>query len=284
MKIALSAESTLDLSKELLQKYDINVLPFTVLLGENEYKDGEITGPDIFDYVDKNKILPRTCAINEYQYRDYFRSFLENGYDAVIHISLSSGISSSYDNAEKASHKFDNVYVIDSASLSTGIALEVIYARKLIDKGLDAKEVVEKVKARIPYVQASFVIQTLDYLYKGGRCSGLARLGAALLRIKPQIIVSEGKMAPAKKYFGRKSQVIESYCKDTLEQFANPDLSIAFVTHTYATPEMVAVAIEALKNSGFKTIYETHAGATITSHCGPQTLGILFINDGLNEE
>ena len=284
MKIALSAESTLDLSKELLQKYDINVLPFTVLLGENEYKDGEITGPDIFDYVDKNKVLPRTCAVNEYQYRDYFRSFLENGYDAVIHISLSSGISSSYDNAEKASHKFDNVYVIDSASLSTGIALEVIYARKLIDKGLDAKEVVEKVKARIPYVQASFVIQTLDYLYKGGRCSGLARLGAALLRIKPQIIVSEGKMAPAKKYFGRKSQVIESYCKDTLEQFANPDLSIAFVTHTYATPEMVAVAIEALKNRGFKTIYETHAGATITSHCGPQTLGILFINDGLNED
>ena len=284
MKIALSAESTLDLSKELLQKYDINVFPFTVLLGENEYKDGEITGPDIFDYVDKNKVLPRTCAINEYQYRDYFRSFLENGYDAVIHISLSSGISSSYDNAEKASHKFDNVYVIDSASLSTGIALEAIYARKLIDKGLDAKEIVEKVKARIPYVQASFVIQTLDYLYKGGRCSGLARLGAALLRIKPQIIVSEGKMAPAKKYFGRKSQVIESYCKDTLEQFANPDLSIAFVTHTYATPEMVAVAIEALKNRGFKTIYETHAGATITSHCGPQTLGILFINDGLNEE
>ena len=284
MKIALSAESTLDLSKELLQKYDINVFPFTVLLGENEYKDGEITGPDIFDYVDKNKVLPRTCAINEYQYRDYFRSFLEYGYDAVIHISLSSGISSSYDNAEKASHKFDNVYVIDSASLSTGIALEVIYARKLIDKGLDAKEVVEKVKARIPYVQASFVIQTLDYLYKGGRCSGLARLGAAILRIKPQIIVSEGKMAPAKKYFGRKSQVIESYCKDTLEQFANPDLSIAFVTHTYATPEMVAVAIEALKNRGFKTIYETHAGATITSHCGPQTLGILFIHDGLNEE
>ena len=284
MKIALSAESTLDLSKELLQKYDINVLPFTVLLGENEYMDGEITGPDIFEYVDKNKILPRTCAINEYQYRDYFRSFLENGYDAVIHISLSSGISSSYDNAEKASHKFDNVYVIDSASLSTGIALEVIYARKLIDKGLDAKEVVEKVRARVPYVQASFVIQTLDYLYKGGRCSGLARLGAAILRIKPQIIVSEGKMAPAKKYFGRKSQVIESYCKDTLEQFANPDLSIAFVTHTYATPEMVAVAIEALKNRGFKTIYETHAGATITSHCGPQTLGILFINDGLNEE
>ena len=284
MKIALSTESTLDLSKELIKKYDINVIPFSVLLGEDEYKDGEITGPDIFDYVEKNKILPRTCAINEYQYRDWFRSFLDNGYDAVIHICLSAGISSACDNAIKASHKFDNVYVIDSASLSTGIALEVIYARKLIDKGLTPQEIVDKVQARVPYVQASFVIQTLDYLYKGGRCSGLARLGAAILRIKPQIIVSEGKMAPAKKYFGRKSQVVEAYCKDTLEQFANPDLSIAFVTHTHATPEMVAVAIEALKNRGFKTNYETKAGATITSHCGPQTLGILFINDGLNEE
>ena len=135
----------------------------------------------------------------------------------------------------------------------------------------------------IPYVQASFVIQTLEYLHKGGRCSGLLRFGAAILRIKPQIIVSEGKMAPAKKYIGRKSQVVEAYCKDTLEQFANPDLSVAFVTHTHATPEMVAVAIEALKNRGFKTIYETTAGATITSHCGPQTLGILFINDGMQE-
>ena len=284
MKIALSSESTLDLSKELIQKYDINVIPFAVLLGENEYQDGEITGPDIFEYVEKNKILPRTCAINEYQYRDWFRSLLDKGYDAVIHISLSSGISSACENAIRATRKFDNVYVIDSASLSTGIALEVIYARKLIDKGLEPQEIVEKVKARVPYVQASFVIQTLDYLYKGGRCSGLAMLGAAILRIKPQIIVSEGKMAPAKKYFGRKSQVVEAYCKDTLEQFANPDLSVAFVTHTHATPEMVAVAIEALKNRGFKTIYETKAGATITSHCGPQTLGILFINDGLNEE
>ena len=284
MKIALCSESTLDLSKELIKKYDINVIPFTVLLGEDEHLDGEITGPDIFDFVEKNKVLPRTCAINEYQYRDWFRSFLDNGYDAVIHICLSSGISSACDNAIRASHKFDNVYVIDSASLSTGIALECIYARKLIDKGLEPQEIVEKVKARVPYVQASFVIQTLDYLYKGGRCSGLARLGAAILRIKPQIIVSEGKMAPAKKYIGRKSQVVEAYCKDTLEQFANPDLSVAFVTHTHATPEMVAVAIEALKSRGFKTIYETKAGATITSHCGPMTLGILFINDGLNEE
>ena len=284
MKICISAESTIDLSKELLEKYHIKTIPFEVLLGEDEYHDGDITSQDIFDYVAKTKVLPRTTAINEYQYRDYFEGILNEGYDAVIHFSLSSQISTSYSQAVRATRKVDHVFVVDSKSLSTGIALEAIYASKLADKGLSPEEIVEKVTARVPYVQASFVIQTLEYLHKGGRCSGLAMLGAALLRIKPQIIVSEGKMAPAKKYFGRKSQVVEAYCKDTLEQFANPDLSIAFVTHTQATPEMVAVAIEALKNRGFKTIYETTAGATITSHCGPMTLGILFINDGLNEE
>ena len=284
MKICISAESTIDLSKELLKQYDIKTKPFTVLLGEEAFADGDVTPQDIFDYVAKTKVLPRTCAINEYEYRDYFRECLEQGYDVVIHFSLSSQISTSCSLAQKAALKVDNVYVVDSASLSTGIALQAIYARKLADKGLSPQEIVEKCQARVPYVQASFVIQTLEYLYKGGRCSGLAMLGAAILRIKPQIIVSEGKMAPAKKYFGRKSQVVEAYCKDTLEQFDNPDLSIAFVTHTQATPEMVAVAIEALKNRGFKTIYETTAGATITSHCGPQTLGILFINDGLNDD
>ena len=284
MKIAISAESTLDLSKELIKQYDVHVIPFTVLLGETPYLDGDINSQDIFDYVDKTKILPRTCAINEFQYHEYFQGLLGQGYDAIIHFSLSSEISAACSQANNAAKKMDNVYIVDSRSLSTGIALEVIYASKLVKKGLKPQEIVEKVSARVPYVQASFVIQTLEYLHKGGRCSGLARFGAAILRIKPQIIVSDGKMAPAKKYFGRKSQVIAAYCRDTLEQFANPDLSVAFVTHTLATPEMVAIAIDALQKRGFKTIYETTAGATITSHCGPQTLGILFINDGLNEE
>lgn len=284
MKIAISAESTVDLSKELLSQYKIETIPFTVLLGENAYADGDITPQDIFDFVAKEKVLPRTSAINDFQYREYFEELFDEGYDAIIHICLSSEISSSWSHAEKAAKKLDNVYIIDSRSLSTGIALQAIYAANLRDQGLDPKAIVEKVKSRIPYVQASFVIQTLEYLHKGGRCSGLLRFGAAILRIKPQIIVSDGKMAPAKKYIGRKTQVVEQYCKDTLEQFANPDLSVAFVTHTQATPEMVAVAINALKERGFRTIYETTAGATITSHCGPMTLGILFINDGDNQE
>ena len=284
MKIAISAESTIDLSKELLKQYQIEVIPYTVLLGETPHLDGDIHPQDIFDYVAQEKVLPRTCAINDFQYREYFEGLLAKGYDAVIHFSLSSEISSSCSQAEKAASKVNNVYIIDSRSLSTGIALQAIYACKLRDQGVDPKTIVEKVKARTPYVQASFVIQTLEYLHKGGRCSGLLRFGAAILRIKPQIIVSDGKMAPAKKYIGRKSQVVAQYCKDTLEQFVNPDLSIAFVTHTLATPEMVAVAIDALKNRGFKTIYETTAGATITSHCGPMTIGILFINDGGSDE
>ena len=279
MKIALSAESTLDLSKELLQKYDINVLPFTVLLGENEYKDGEITGPDIFDYVDKNKILPRTCAINEYQYSEYFTKLREK-YDAVIHITLSGKITSSVEHAKNAASLLNNVYVVDSKSLSTGIALLAIYARTLIKKGLDAEEVVAKLKKRRENLQVSFVVNTLNYLHKGGRCSSLVHITAALLRIKPQILLKNGEMVTGKKYFGKNSHVVRSYCADVLDEFDNPDTSIAFVTHTSASPEMVEEAKAALAEKGFTNVIETLAGATITSHCGPKTLGILYFNDG----
>lgn len=283
MKIAISTETTLDIPKELQKKYDISVIPFTVILGDKTGLDGEITPQDIFDYVDETGVLPRTSAINEYQYDKYFTKLLRT-YDAVIHICLSSGISSSCNNAKHTASIMKNVYIIDSQSLSSGIALEAIYARKLADQGLEPEEIVKKVEARIPFVQASFVINSLNYLYKGGRCSGLARFSAMLFRIKPQIIVKDGKMQPQKKYHGRSEQCVQQYCKDTLEEFNNPDLSIAFVTHSHATPEMVKIAYDALKARGFKTIYETVAQATITSHCGPKTLGILFINDGLKEE
>lgn len=282
MKIAISTESTLDIPRELQKQYDISVIPFTVILGDKSGYDGDITPLEIFDYVDKTGILPKTSAVNEYQFDKYFTKLLKN-YDAVIHISLSSQISSACQNAIQTSSIMKNVYVIDSESLSTGIALLAIYARKLADQGLAPEEIVEKVKNRIPFVQASFVINSLNYLYKGGRCSGIARFSAALFRIKPQILVKEGKMIPGKKYHGRNEQTVEQYCKDTLEEFNNPDLSIAFVTHSYATQEMVDIAKEQLRKRGFKTIYETTAQATITSHCGPKTLGILYINDGLKE-
>lgn len=282
MKIAISTESTLDIPKELQKQYGISVVPFTVILGDKSGYDGEITPEEIFAYVDETGVLPKTAAINEFQYDKFFTSLLRN-HDAVIHISLSSGISSACENAKKVASLMKNVYVVDSQSLSTGIALVAIYARKLADQGLEPEAIVEKLEKRIPYVQASFVINSLNYLYKGGRCSGVAKFAAALFRIKPQIVVKEGKMIPEKKYHGKCEKCVQEYCEDTLEEFNNPDLSIAFVTHSHATEEMRQIAYEALKKRGFKLIYDTVAQATITSHCGPKTLGILYINDGMKE-
>lgn len=277
MKIAVTAESTIDLPKDLLEKYSITTLPFTVILGDNEYKDGEIGSSEIFDFVAKNKILPKTSAINEDEYLEFFKTNLK-GHDALIHISLSSKISSSCQHAVDASGKLKNVYVVDSLSLSTGIALLAIQARKLADSGKSAEEVFSEVKNTVPNVQASFVVERLDYLYKGGRCSALALLGANLLKIRPQIIVKNGAMSSYKKYRGKIENVVENYCADTLSEFNSPNLDVAFVTYTSATEGMVENAKKALTDKGFKTIYETKAGGTITSHCGEHTLGILYIN------
>ena len=279
MKIAISAESTVDLPKELLKEYDIHTIPYTIIMNGQEYFDGEIAPEEIFSKVEETKELPKTSAINATQYEEYFTSLLKD-YDAVVHFALSSEISSSCKNAVLASEKLENVYVCDSKSLSTGIALLAIYARKLANDGFSAKEVYEKTNARVPYVQASFVLKKLEYLYKGGRCSALSYFGANLLHIRPQIIFKNGKMGPYKKYRGNMDKVVKNYCKDTLEEFNTPDLSVGFVTYTTATPEMIKEAKQSLLDKGFKTIYETKAGATISSHCGENTLGILYINDG----
>lgn len=279
MKIAISAESTIDLPKDLLKKYDIQTTPFVVILGGEEYKDGDITFGDIYKYVEENKVLPKTSAINKAQYVAHFEELLKN-YDAVVHITLSSQISCACQNAKDAASEMKNVFVIDSLSLSTGIALLAIYARELAEQGLDAKKIAELVTERVPKVQASFVIERLDYLYKGGRCSALALFGANFLRLRPQIIVKEGKMSSYKKYRGSMDKVVANYSKDTLEEFNNPDKKLAFITYTTATEAMVKEARTALETAGFKTIYETTAGATISSHCGEHTLGILYINDG----
>lgn len=282
MKIAISTESTSDLSKTLLEENNIFVIRYPVLLGENVYSDGDnITPEQIFEFVDETGKLPKTSAINEFTFVDYFKNILDQGYDGIIHISLSSKISSTYKNATNGATKFDGkVKVIDSLSLSTGSGLLVLYASELAKQGLDLDTIYNKVSNRVKYVQTSFVVNTVEYLHKGGRCSGLAKFAANILRLKPQIIMENGEMHPGKKYRGRNSQIVENYCKDILEEYNNPDLSIAFVTHTVASDEMIEAAKKALIDRGFKKIIETTAGCTITSHCGPKTLGILFINDG----
>ena len=278
MKIAISAESTVDLPKDLLDKYDIKTVPFSILLGDKLALDGEIKPQEIFDYVEKTGVLPKTSAVNEAQFEEHFSKLLKD-YDAVIHFSLSSEMSSAYQNAKNVSSKFDNVYVVDTRSLSTGIALQAIYARKLASEGLSVYEILKKLSPKILATQASFVLKKLNFLYKGGRCSSLAYFGANVLGLKPQIIVKDGKMKSHHKYRGQMTKVVENYCKDTLEEFNTPDKDIAFITYTVATDEMVEAAEKALKDAGFKTIYKTHAGCTISSHCGEYCLGILYINN-----
>ena len=282
MKIAVSAETTVDLTKELLAEYDIHTTPFTILLGEEAKLDGEVGCEEIISYVTKTGILPKTSAVNEFQYEEHFGKLLES-YEAVIHFSLSSEMSSACANAKTAAEKFDGkVKVLDSRSLSTGIALLTLYASELVRAGESFEDIVLKCEKRIPFVQASFILERLDYLYKGGRCSSLAYFGANLLKLRPQILVLDGKMGAAKKYRGKIESAVRSYCHDTLERFNNPDLSIGFLTYTTASEEMLDIAKSALTERGFKKIYITRAGGTITSHCGEHCLGILYINDGGN--
>ena len=282
MKIAVSAESTIDLPKELLDKYEISTVPFTITLGDITEKDGEITNDRIIAYVNEHKVLPKTSAVNREQYTQHFGKLLKD-YDAVIHFSLSKEMSSAYDNAVNAARAFKNVYVVDTRSLSTGIALLAIYASTLAKDGQNVKEIYEKCLSRVPFVQASFELKRIDYLYKGGRCSALALLVANLLKIRPQILVKDGKMVSGKKYRGNYEHIVKNYCKDVLEEFDNPDLSVAFITYTTASDDVVSFAEQLLRDTGFKEIYKTRAGGTITSHCGEDCLGILYINDGLND-
>ena len=276
MKIAISAESTVDLPKELLQKFEISTIPFTVIMGEKEYLDGEVNSKDIFEFVAKNNVLPKTSAINEYNYGEYFENLLKEN-DAVIHFALSSEISSACKNAQSVAGRMKNVYVVDSRSLSTGIALLAIKAREMSESGMEAQEIAKNCTELTLKVQASFVLDKLNYLHKGGRCSKIALLGANLLNIKPQILLDDGKMIVGKKYMGNIESCTKKYCADTIAMSGELDLDHAFVTYTSATDKMIECAEQTLKNAGFKNVYKTFAGATITSHCGPNTLGILFI-------
>ncbi len=284
MKIAITCDSVCDLSQEQLEQYNVRILPLTISLADDSYQDGvDITPQKIFDFVSKTKQLPKTSANNEFQYSEFFEEVLKE-YDGVIHFTIGSDISACYNNAAKAQNNFENVRVIDSKNLSTGIGLLVLYACKLRDEGKSLDEIADKVKARVPHVQASFVVERLDYLHKGGRCSAVALLGANILKIRPSIMVKDGKMGVHKKYRGKMEAVIADYVKDTLTEFKDYDNSICFITYTSATPEMIEAARKAIgENAAFKTIVETTAGATVTSHCGEHTLGILYFNDGLQK-
>lgn len=277
MKIAISAESTADLTPELQKEYDIKIVPLSVTMGDKTVLDIDLKSTQIIDFVKETKILPKTSAVNEAQFEEFFGNILKE-YDAIIHFSMSGELSSTYDNAKKVSEKLKNVYVIDTRTLSTGIALLAMYACKLVKKQVPIEEIVRLCEQRKNDLQVSFVLKRLDFLYKGGRCNALQLFGANLLQLRPEIILEDGKMRPSKKLRGNMDICVKKYCEDILDRFNTADLSEAFITYTTATDKMLDNAETCLKQAGFKKIHKTTAGGTITSHCGEYCLGILYIN------
>lgn len=280
MKIIVTTDSTSDLTKELVEKHNIIVMPLIVTLGEDTFEDGvTINAEDIFNYVEKTGTLPKTCAKSTYLYKEFFEKALkDNNADALIHISLSSELSCTCQNAKIAASELENVEVVDSCSLSSGCALLVLEACEKIKEGKSLETIVAELNALTEKVQASFIINNLKYLYKGGRCSAVAMFGANVLRIKPKIKLSCGKMVVDKKYMGKFEAVVLNYVKDLLNENKEIKKDKVFVTYTTEHKDLNDKIIEILKSNGFENIITTFAGSTISSHCGPDTLGVLFIN------
>lgn len=276
--IKITADSTCDLSPKILEEFDISLMPLHVLIDNEDFRDGiDITPKDIFKYVGEQGKTCKTAAVNTFEYENFFEE-LAPKYDAIIHVSLGSGFSSCYQNAKIAAEKFENVYVVDSANLSTGSGHVVYEAALWAKEGKDPKEIVDYLEKLVPKVDASFVIDRMEYLRKGGRCSGMEAFGATLLKIKPSIEVVDGKMIVGKKYRGNFERCLEHYVKDRLENNDDIDYSRLFITHSYCSPETVQKVKEAVeKYTNFEEIIETTAGCTISSHCGPNTLGILYM-------
>ena len=276
--IIITSDSTCDLTKELRERYNISIIPLGVTLGDKTFFDGvDINPDDIYAHHAKTGELPKTTAANVGDCIDFFKPFADQG-KTVIHFSLSSEFSSTYNNACLAASEFENVYVIDSRNLSTGGGLLVVAAAEMAKNGMEATEIVEKVKALTAYVDASFVIDNLEYLHKGGRCSALAMLGANVLKLKPCIEVKNGKMGVGKKYRGKYGAVLKEYVAERLSNIEDIDLDRVFVTHAGVDMEIVNAVVEQVKATApFKEVFLARAGCTISSHCGADTLGVIFI-------
>ena len=278
MNIKITADSTCDLSPELVERYGIEILPLYIIKDGESYRDmKDIVPQDIFDHVNAGGTITTTAAINAEEYTEYFKPLSEQ-YDAVIHINISAGFSSCNQNANIAAEEFDNVYIVDSRNLSTGSGHVVIEAAIMAQNGASPEEIVEAMKTLVDRVEASFVVDKLDYLRKGGRCSALAALGANILSLRPCIEVKDGKMGVGKKYRGKFDACIEKYVNERLEGRTDIVTDRIFITHTPCDKKIVDTVRKTIKkHMEFVEIIETTAGCTVSSHCGPNTLGILFI-------
>ncbi|MDE6850529.1 MAG: DegV family protein [Clostridia bacterium] len=279
MKIKITSDSTCDLSNDLILKYGVGIFPLTVVLGEKSYKDGDIAPSDIFGYVKQSNLLPKTAAGTAEEYAAFFDGNLK-GNDALIHFNISSQASSSYSAASIAAKQFGGkVHIIDSLALSTGQGLLVLKACDMVKEGLSAQEICGKVNALRSKVNTSFVPDALDYLHKGGRCSLAALIGAKVLKLHPMICENEqGQLIAKKKYAGGMARCIKAYAADLKAEYPAYDKTRCFITHSSADSELVELAKGLVKEHfEFDEILETVAGSIVTSHCGRNTLGILFI-------
>lgn len=275
--VKIMSDSTADLSKDIIEAYDISVIPLVVTLGDNSYRDGtELVASDIFKYYDEHKTLPKTSAVSVSEYTDVFSEWVDKGYD-IIHFAISSSMSACYQNASIVAEELGHIWTVDSENLSTGIGLEVLMAAELARKGESAEEIFEKIEEAKSRVDVSFVLSQLEWLHKGGRCSGVAALGANILKLKPCIEVKNGAMGVGKKYRGNYEKCVLEYIKDKLENNQNVDTHRIFLTWTGLEKELIKdVEKEMRKYQKFDEILITEAGSTISGHCGPGCLGILF--------
>ena len=278
MKIKILSDSTCDLSNELVEKHDITILPLTVIKDGISYSDGfTITPAEIFEHVAAGGDLCSTTAMNVGEYADWFAKYAD-AYDGVIHINIGSAFSSSYQNACLAAEDFENVRVIDSQNLSTGQGLVVLKACELAQSCNDLDDLKKQLDEFTTHVEASFLLDQLKYMVKGGRCSTVAALGANLLNLKPCIEVKGGKMSVVKKYRGNYAKCLAAYVKDRLADRDDLDRSTLFVTNTPVDDTCMDAVKDAVKeHADFRNIYWTQAGCTVSCHCGPGTLGVLFV-------
>ena len=278
MNIKITSDSTCDLSKELVEKFNIEIIPLTVVKGDESFKDGiDIMPADIFAHVAAGGDLCSTAALSVGDYLDVFNKYAGE-YDSILHINIGSGFSCSYQNACLAADDFDNVRVIDSQNLSTGQGLVVLKACELAKTCQSLDELHAQVQAFTEKVEASFLLDQLKYMVKGGRCSSAAALGANLLNLKPCIEVKNGKMGVVKKYRGNYAKCLSNYVKDRLSNRDDLDTGTLFVTHSPVSDDCENAVKEAIDAcSPFENVYWTEAGCTVSCHCGPGTLGVLFV-------
>ena len=278
MRIKIISDSTCDLSADQIQKYDIGIVPLIVVKDNQEFIDGiTITPADIFAHVASGGSLCTTAARGVAVYQEEFAKYAKD-YDGVIHVNIGSGFSSSYQNACIAAGDFDNVRVIDSKNLSTGHGLVVLKACDLAQTAEDLDELKKQLDAFTARVEASFVLDRLEYMVKGGRCSGAAALGANLLSLKPCIEVKDGKMMVVKKYRGHIEKCMAAYVKDRLAERGDLDGDRLFITHTTVSEQSLKAVRDGVSQYGhFGNVYETVAGCTVSCHCGPGTMGVLFV-------